>query len=1499
MRNIRRNPIPACALRSALGRVVGNVLAAILALLPLLSPSATAAQSIPVVSACSGVSLPRSVVTDIMKPVITGIASPIESSVNSILGVVKIIPLVGAVFPNLALNATSLLTSAANGDPITLNVLDLDGEIVAPEDGCVNQADGFTLAEEAGIAIGGNQITGLGTGGDIAVAGEFNSIAFGNGATTAGTAADAIALGRDSRILPGAIGSVALGADATVSVANSLALGADSSAVRGAQANYAAMGLDTLQSSAGEVAFGAAGLERQLTHVAAGAAPTDAVNVGQLTGVADDLADLADLAVIYNDPTAASLSLSGVTGTVIDNLAAGALSATSTEAVNGAQLFATNTQVTTNTDAIADISTDLGDLSDTAVQYDDLLAGRVTLAGVTGTVIDNLAAGQLSATSTEAVNGSQLFATNTQVTTNTDAIADISTDLGDLSDTAVQYDDLLAGRVTLAGVTGTVIDNLAAGQLSATSTEAVNGSQLFATNTQVTTNTDAIADISTDLGDLSDTAVQYDDLLAGRVTLAGVTGTVIDNLAAGQLSATSTEAVNGSQLFATNTQVTTNTDAIADISTDLGDLSDTAVQYDDLLAGRVTLAGVTGTVIGNLAAGELSATSTEAVNGSQLFATNTQVTTNTDAIADISTDLGDLSDTAVQYDDLLAGRVTLAGVTGTVIDNLAAGELSATSTEAVNGAQLFATNAQVTTNTDAIADISTDLGDLSDTAVQYDDLLAGRVTLAGVTGTVIDNLAAGELSATSTEAVNGSQLFATNTQVTTNTDAIADISTDLGDLSDTAVQYDDLLAGRVTLAGVTGTVIDNLAAGELSATSTEAVNGSQLFATNTQVTTNTDAIADIAATSALAVTYDDATSATLTLQGVGGTVIANVADGELSATSNEAVNGSQLFATNAQVTTNSGDIVTNTTAITNITNDLNSGGIGVVQYSDAATPNTPNGGVPTNDLVLVGALNGPVVLHNLASGLVGAASTDAVNGGQMFDLGTGVAEAFGPDAVYDAATGAVTADLTYQGVSYDSVQAALNAVSGAAGGGAAYLAVNSAGAPASAVGLDGVAIGPDAQADAANSVAIGAGALANRAPQAAYVALGLSAPQSSVGSVSFGSAGQERQLTNVAAGSAATDAVNVGQLQGVSDRVDAVADRAVLYDDTSGAVLTLAGTNGTTVTNLANGQLSATSTDAVNGAQLFATNTNVAANTAAIADLADNVANGSLGPVRYSDPAAPEVPNGGTRTDDLTLVGVSGGAVGLHNVADGRIAAGSTDAVNGGQVYALASASVNAIQYDTNAAGDRTNTVTLQGGDASAPVTLNNVANGAVTATSTQAINGSQLFDTNRAVVTAQSTADEALTLGQNSIQYSSADRSRVVLGRAGGPAVTVSNLAAGVEAGDAVNVQQLREGLAGAVQQANAYTDVRLAVMNYSLREVRKLAYAGTAGALAAAGMPLISERGQSMMSLGVGTYEGESAMAVGFSRALGDGSMVFRAGATFDTQDHIGGNAGVGWRF
>ena len=263
----------------------------------------------------------------------------------------------------------------------------------------------------------------------------------------------------------------------------------------------------------------------------------------------------------------------------------------------------------------------------------------------------------------------------------------------------------------------------------------------------------------------------------------------------------------------------------------------------------------------------------------------------------------------------------------------------------------------------------------------------------------------------------------------------------------------------------------------------------------------------------------------------------------------------------------------------------------------------------------------------------------------------------------------------------------------------------------------------------------------------------------------------------------------------------------------------------------------------------------------------------------------------------IALVGAAAGPVGLHNVAGGSIAAGSTDAVNGGQVYALALTAVNAVSYNTDANGARTNTVTLAGGNAAAPVTIANVAAGTVAAGSAEAVNGGQLFTTNQAVATAQGTANSALALGSNSVQYGPS-RTNVTF-NAGGQATVLSNVAAGVSTTDAVNVGQLNSGINSAVTQANAYTDGRIAALNFDLRSVRRDSYAGTSSALAAAGLPQAYEAGKGMVAIGGGTYAGQSAVAVGMSKAFNDGHTVVKLSGTYDSQGKAGASGGVGYQF
>ena len=143
------------------------------------------------------------------------------------------------------------------------------------------------------------------------------------------------------------------------------------------------------------------------------------------------------------------------------------------------------------------------------------------------------------------------------------------------------------------------------------------------------------------------------------------------------------------------------------------------------------------------------------------------------------------------------------------IQNVAAGALSATSTDAVNGSQLYATN-QAVIATDAKIGALVNGSDVS---------VADRTN--GVARKLL-GVSSGALNATSTDGVNGSQLYATNQAV---------IATD--------AKIGAVVSGSdVSVAdGMTGAArkLVNVSAGTLSATSTDAVNGSQLYATNQAV----------------------------------------------------------------------------------------------------------------------------------------------------------------------------------------------------------------------------------------------------------------------------------------------------------------------------------------------------------------------------------------------------------------------------------------------------------------------------------------------------------------------------------------------------------------------------------------------------------------------------------------------------------------------------------------
>ncbi|MES2182035.1 MAG: hypothetical protein V4493_08035, partial [Pseudomonadota bacterium] len=462
------------------------------------------------VSTCTGVSLPPSVVTNIVGAAVLPLTSVLDGTLSLLLG-----PL------GLNSNLNSTLGSIASGAPINLNVLDTSGNVVAANAPCQTTSDSYTLNTLKGISIGGNQITGLGSG-LAAAAGEINSIAFGNAAVTNAAATNSIAIGPNATIGASGINSMALGSGASVNVVNSVALGTGSKATTGAENNYTAYGLTAPQSSVGEVSVGSVSNARKITNVAAGSAANDAVNVTQLQAVNDGAVKYDPLSLKMTVTLGGPLSADGGTtnGTKITNLAKGAVNANSTDAINGSQLYGITQGVTLNMDALGlSMATNLGG----GATYNSS-TGIVSAPtyNVYGTTQNNVGA---------AINTLQ---TNAPLQySNTAGVATPNTPSND-----VTLVGSTPGPVTLHNVANGVATH-----------DAVNVSQLNAVQNNVS-NLDALA-------------VKYDDASKGTVTFSGPVsndggltgGTTLTNIHQGQLSATSTDAVNGSQLYATNQAV--------------------------------------------------------------------------------------------------------------------------------------------------------------------------------------------------------------------------------------------------------------------------------------------------------------------------------------------------------------------------------------------------------------------------------------------------------------------------------------------------------------------------------------------------------------------------------------------------------------------------------------------------------------------------------------------------------------------------------------------------------------------------------------------------------------------------------------------------------------------------------------------------------------------------------------------------------------------------------
>ena len=1406
--------------------------------------------------------------------------------------------------------------------------------------------------------------------GYMAKANGLYSLAMGAGSATSNDNAIAIgnktqALGVNSTALGNASqasgeSSIALGSTSEASEQNAIALGQGSIA---SKVNSIALGSNSLSSGENAIALGEGSAAGGSNSLAFGSQSRANGNDSVAIGVGAAAATDNSVAIGAGSTTDASNTVSvgnSATKRKIVNMAAGAISNTSTDAINGSQLYTISDSVAKRLGGGATVGSDgtvtavsyalrsgtynnvgdaLSGIDNNTLQWNKTAGAFSANHGANATnKITNVAKGTVSATSTDVVNGSQLY--------------------------DLQQDALLWNGTAFSAAHGTEatskITNVTAGNLTAGSTDAVNGSQLKTTNDNVTTNTTNIATNTTNITNLTDAVngLGDDSLLwnktAGAFSAAHGTDATskITNVKAGDLTAGSTDAVNGSQLKTTNDNVSTNTTNIATNTTNITNLTDAVngLGDDSLLwnktAGAFSAAHGTDATskITNVKAGDLTAGSTDAVNGSQLKTTNDNVSTNTTNITNLTDSVGDLKDDSLLWNKAAGAFSAAHGTEATSkITNLLAGKISSNSTDAINGSQLYGVADSFTSYLGGGADISdtgvlsgptytiggTDYTNVGDALAAINtsfstslgdallwDATAGKFSAKhGINNapSVITDVANGAVSSTSSDAINGSQLYGvsdyiadalggnavvnTDGSITTPTYAIAGGSyNNVGDaLEAIDTTLDDALLWDTTANGGNGafsaahgkdktaSVITNVANGAVSATSSDAINGSQLYSTNkyiadalggdaevnadgtitapTYTIANTDYNNVGEALDALdnnALLWDEDAGAYNASHDGNASKITNVAAGDLSTTSTDAVNGSQLNATNILVTQNSQMInqLAGNTSETYI--EDNGAGINYVRTND--------NGLAFNDASASGIGATAVGYNAVAS----HASSVAIGQDSISEVDTGIALGSSSVSSRVIVKGSRNTSVSEEGVviGYDTTDGELlgalsigddgkyrqiinvadgseahdavtvrqlqNAIGAVATTPTKYYHANSTAEDSLAVGEDSLAMGAKTIVNGNAGIGIGLNTLV-LADAINGIAIGSNARANHADSIAMGNGSQTTRgaQTNYTAYNMDAPQNSVGEF-------------SVGSEDGQRQI-----------TNVAAGSAD---TDAVNVGQLKVTDAQVSQNTQSITNLNTQVTNLDTRVTNIENGIGDIVTTGSTKYFKTNTDGADANAQGKDSVA---IGSGSIAAAD------------NSVALGTGSVADEENTISV--GSSTNQRRITNVAAGV---NATDAVNVSQLKSSEAGGVRYDTKADGSI------------DYSNITLGGGNGGTTRISNVSAGVNNNDAVNYAQLKQS----VQETKQYTDQRMVEMDNKLSKTESKLSGGIASAMAMTGLPQAYTPGASMASIGGGTYNGESAVALGVSMVSANGRWVYKLQGSTNSQGEYSAALGAG---
>ncbi|UHQ20739.1 YadA-like family protein [Lysobacter sp. KIS68-7] len=425
------------------------------------------------------------------------------------------------------------------------------------------------------------------------------------------------------------------------------------------------------------------------------------------------------------------------------------------------------------------------------------------------------------------------------------------------------------------------------------------------------------------------------------------------------------------------------------------------------------------------------------------------------------------------------------------------------------------------------------------------------------------------------------------------------------------------------------------------------------------------------------------------------------------------------------------------------------------------------------------------------------------------------------------------------------------------------------GAGAQATGVGSSAVGAGSAADGEGALAFGSGALAFGKGAGAVgfdsvaiadnsLALGAGSIADQVNTVSIGTTGAERRIVHVADGVDDTDAANYGQVRRLSEQLQGVSDAgalAVHYDDATRAIVTLEA--GTRLRGLGAGRLAVDSSEAVNGAQVFA--------------VYDRMAT-----VFGANAAMDATFTGPSFVLDNGTFGDVGSALGALQDQSRRLRDRLSALETG-----VGPASGQSDYIHIDGAGDGSDVATGTDGH-------RGVAIGA----------GARVDAANGVAIGAGSVADRA-----DSVSVGNATQQR-----------QITHVARGTEANDAVTVEQMQDGDTQVYNRARQYVDLRvdqaLAAPMAAIGELRTEMHdrfgeqdrridrqsAMTAAAMNMAGSAA-GVRTANRVAVGAGMSNGEQALSVGYQRAISDRAAMTLGGAFSGSEQSAGVGFSFGW--